>query len=459
MANSKTTEHKEGKATVRIVYYTSKTLADGSHPLLVCITKDRKRKYLATGQTLLPKYWNAEKSNYRDAIRKSYPEPLRDKLIVKLAEWEAKYSGAADTLAEADEQHDAPAVAAKAIEGRKAQRRIKLLAYCYELSEGYTKTGQTGNAIVYRDLANQLAKFVAAEADVTPPPSGRGKGQELAAWVSQHDITLDRVNANFCREWEATLRATGIREITLSLRFRTLRAVLNQAIAAGLMKADSYPFARTVAEKHKFTVGKFDVSTAKRAISREELRRLEALEPTKERQQLAKDVFLFGFYCGGINFVDLGQLRWKDLAGSEETGLRLNYTRQKTGGKFSLKLLAPAAAIVAKYRPFTYAGSDSYVFPILDTAKHETALQVKNRLHKVLGQVNEDLKLLGQTAGIATPLTTYVARHSFATTLKLSGAATGQISQAMGHKSEAVTAVYLDSFASEVMDNLFDGLL
>jgi site-specific recombinase XerD len=449
MANSKTTEHKEGQATVRIVYFTSKTLADGSHPLLVCITKDRKRKYIATGLSLLPKYWNAEKSNYRDAVRKSYPEPQRDKLIVKLAEWEAKYKGAADTLAEADEQHNAQEVAFKAIEGRKAQRRVKLLAYCYELSEGYTKTGQTGNAIVYRDLANQLAKFVAAEADATPPPSGRGKGQELAEWVSQHDVTLDRVNVNFCREWEATLRATGIREITLSLRFRTLRAVLNQAIAAGLMKAD-----------HKFTVGKFDVTTAKRAISREELRRLEAIELTKERQQLAKDVFLFGYYCGGINFVDMGQLRWRDF-GTDENGqpARLNYVRQKTGGKFSLKLLAPAAAIIARYRPFTYAGPESYVFPVLDTAKHQNPQQIKNRLHKVLGQVNEDLKILGQLAGIATPLTTYVARHSFATTLKLSGAATGQISQAMGHKNESVTAVYLDSFASEVMDNLFDGLL
>jgi integrase len=158
--------------------------------------------------------------------------------------------------------------------------------------------------------------------------------------------------------------------------------------------------------------------------------------------------------------VDIGQLRWRDF-GTDENGqpARLNYTRQKTGGKFSLKLLAPAAAIVAKYRPSTYASSDSYVFPILDKAKHQTPQQVKNRLHKVLGQVNEDLKLLGQLASIDTPLTTYVARHSFATTLKLNGAATGQISQAMGHKSEAVTAVYLDSFASEVMDNLFTGLL
>ena len=79
--------------------------------------------------------------------------------------------------------------------------------------------------------------------------------------------------------------------------------------------------------------------------------------------------------------------------------------------------------------------------------------------HKVLGQVNSDLKTLGLLAGIATPLTTYVARHTFATTLRMSGAGTAVISQAMGHKSEAVTAVYLDSFASELVDTAFEGLL
>ena len=147
-----TTEHKEGKATVKVVYYTYKTLADGTHPFMVRITKDRKLKYIATGMSLHPKYWNPLKKE----VRKSYPEPGRDKLLKALVEWETKYSGAADTLAEADEQHDAPAVAAKAIEGRKAARRVKLLAYCDELSAGYLKTGQAGNATVYRDLRNQL---------------------------------------------------------------------------------------------------------------------------------------------------------------------------------------------------------------------------------------------------------------------------------------------------------------
>lgn len=90
---------------------------------------------------------------------------------------------------------------------------------------------------------------------------------------------------------------------------------------------------------------------------------------------------------------------------------------------------------------------------------HETEAQMDNRLNKILGQINKDLKLIGERAGIDTPLTTYVARHSFATVLRQKGTATAVISQAMGHKSETVTAIYLDSFASETVDLAYDALL
>ena len=408
---------------------------------MIRVTKNRKQVYRYTGLSLLPKYWNQDKSNYREAIRKSYPEPHREELINKLAEWDSKYSEAAKTLANADEQHDAEAVFAKAVEGRKATRRVQLLAYIEELAQSMVNTGQIGNAGVYRDLGNQLTKFLRAEHSVA-------------------DMPFERITVNFCNEWEATLRATGAQEITLSLRFRTLRAVLNKAIAAGVAKAEHYPFARTVAERHKFSVGKFDVSTTKRALPRDAVRRLEALDPATNRLRLAKEVFLFSFYGGGINFVDLAQLRWRNMS-FDATGMpeRLQYVRQKTGGKFSLMLLAPAAALVAAFAPLTRANADGYVFPILDPMRHITLTQIKNRLHKVLGQVNQDLKLLAEQAEITTPLTTYVARHSFATALKFAGENTAVISQAMGHKSEAVTAVYLDSFASELVDTAFKRLL
>lgn len=438
---SKTTEYKEGRATVRIVYYTSKTLADGSHPFMVCITKDRKRKYLATGLSLLPKYWNTEKSNYRDAIRKSYPEPHREDLLTDLEKEERKYRKAATELARADEQHDAPAVAAKAVESRKATRRVLLLAYIEELAQGMVLAKKLKNASVHRDLASQLRKFIKVEYEVA-------------------DLPFERVSVAFCQEWENTLRATGAADTTISNRYRTLRAVFNKAIATGAAKPEHYPFARTVAEKHKFSIGKFDVSTAKRALPREAVERIEDLEPATDRQRLAKEIFLFSFYVGGINFVDLAQLRWQDVSfdanGQPE---RLHYVRQKTGGKFAFRLLEPAAAILMTYEPLTRASAKSYVFPILDSGRHVSPTQIDNRLHKVLGMVNKDLKLLAEQVGISTPLTTYVARHSFATTLHQEIDNIGMVSQAMGHKTAAVTATYLDSFASAQVDLALEGLL
>ncbi|KAA9338730.1 site-specific integrase [Hymenobacter busanensis] len=433
---SKTTEHKEGQATVRIIYKVGKTLADGSHPFLVRITKDRKQIYRSTGLSLHPKYWNAKKQD----VRRSYPEPQRTQLLQELHKWELKYAEAARALAVNDERHDAGTVLVQAAEERRKLRRVYLLAFTDELVADMLQAGQVGNATVYRDLRNQLFKFIQAEFGVD-------------------DVPFERVTVAFCNRWETALRASGKKEITLSLRFRTLRAVLNKAIANGDARLEHYPFARTAAERHKFSVGKFDVSTAKRAISREALRRLEALTPATERLQRAKNVFLFSFYCGGINFVDLAQLRWCDLAVGETGEVRLRYERQKTGGKFVFKLVAPAAGILNFYRSVTSGKPEQYIFPILDVNRHRSASQIKNRLHKILAQVNQDLKALAAEAGIAIPLTTYVARHSFATSLKKGGVATSLISEALGHKSETVTAIYLDSFDADALDSVFDCLL
>ena len=454
---AQTTEHKEGKATVKVIYRTAKTLADGSHPFWLRITKDRKSTFVATGRSLHPKYWNNNYTGYKEAIRKSYPETYRNELIKKLHEWEQKYSKAADTLADGDEIHDAKAVASKAIEGRKQARSVTLLAYIDELTTALIAARQKGNSAIYKDLKNQLADFVKNQ-------YGTGK----------KDVSFSEVTVRFCNQLETFFRERGNSDTTLSNRYRTLRAVFNKAIAEGVAKPEQYPFARNVAEKHKFSIGKFDTSTQKRAISRDDVRKVENFTPTGtatgqwagiknatevERLTLAKSVFLFSFYVGGINFVDLAKLRWRNINTDAEGFTRLTYVRQKTGGKFPIRLLPPAVAIIEQYRAFTHSGPDSYIFPILNTKQHPTETQINNRLHKVLGQVNKDLKTVGERAGIDTPLTTYVARHSFATALRQKGTATAVISQMMGHKTEAVTAIYLDSFASETVDSAYDALL
>lgn len=350
----RTTETKEGKATVKVIYRDVKTLADGSHPFWLRITKNRKTTYVATGYSLHPKYWNNNYSSYRDAIRKSYPDDFRNDLIKKLAEKENTYAQAAKTLADADEIHDTKAVVSKAIEGRKQARSITLLAYIDELATAMIASRQNGNSAIYKDLRNQINDFVQDQ-------YGHQK----------KDVSFNDVSVRFCNQLETFFRQRGNSDTTLSNRFRTLRAVLNKAIAEGVAKAEHYPFTRNAAEKHKFSIGKFNTSTQKRAISRDDVRKVENFVPTGvynaedfkdkrnakaianiknaaeiERLTLAKAVFLFSFYCGGINFVDLAKLRWRNIGTDAEGYTRLNYVRQKNRREVYYSIIST--------RPFSY---------------------------------------------------------------------------------------------------------
>lgn len=451
---ARTTKHKEGKATVKLIYRTAKTLADGSHPFWLRITKDRKTTYVATGFSLHPKYWNDNYSSYRDAIRKSYAEPFRENLINELAKWETKFKSSADELVASDEiGHTSKDVADQVAQQRAKVRRVSLLEYIDEQCIAMKRAGQNGNADIYKELYRLLTRFITDDYGVK-------------------DLSFDKVTVKFCNALETHLRERGNADNTIHQRFRVLRAVINKAIAEEVTKPDTYPFARNAAEKHKFQLGKFSTKTKKRAISRDDVRKVEAyqvptlqlglyasLRKTTEHLQLAKDVFLFSFYVGGINFIDLAALKWQDIGIDEDGNYRVNYVRQKTGGRFSIRLALPSLSIINAYRPYTDNGPDSYVFPILKKGQHTTASKIKNRCHKVLGEVNTNLKTIASAVGITIPLTTYVARHSFASALKRAGIATGIISEAMGHATESVTQTYLTSFASETVDSAYDALL
>ena len=99
-----------------------------------------------------------------------------------------------------------------------------------------------------------------------------------------------------------------------------------------------------------------------------------------------------------------------------------------------------------------------YLFPVLSPF-HKTEVQVANRLHKVLAKVNKHLKEIGEKLELPIPLTTYVARHSYATVLKRAGVSTAIISESLGHSSEKITQTYLDSFDNEQIGNAMKNLL
>ena len=168
----------------------------------------------------------------------------------------------------------------------------------------------------------------------------------------------------------------------------------------------------------------------------------------------AQSYFIFSYLGQGINFYDMAKIKWSGIIND-----RVYYTRSKTSHIFNFGLNAVSKEIIEYFRPITFNTSDDYIFPILNKDVHQSSQQIKDRTKKVLKKINRLLKDIGEKAGIEMPLTTYVARHTYADTLRQSGTDIQIISQAMGHQDLATTRIYLRSFANEDIDKANENLL
>ncbi|EYA59407.1 phage integrase family protein [Bacteroides fragilis str. A7 (UDC12-2)] len=122
------------------------------------------------------------------------------------------------------------------------------------------------------------------------------------------------------------------------------------------------------------------------------------------------------------------------------------YERNKTGQRMQVRVIPPLAALIEKYR-----SSYPYVLPYITSFSDRTSYM---QYRYALGNVNRLLKRLGRRLHLPLVLTTYVARHSWATIAKEEGFSIASISEGLGHTSEATTQIYLQSFNSEVIDKI-----
>lgn len=260
-------------------------------------------------------------------------------------------------------------------------------------------------------------------------------------------IPFSDITIMWLRRYEDWLRTNGCGETTVSQLFRTLRSVFNKAIELQLVKRDYYPF-------DTYKVNKFDTRTKKRAITKEDVRKVISLDLSKgyPSERLARDIFVFSYFGAGINFADIALLKYGNIRDK-----RVQYVRKKTGKPINFLLTEEMQKIIAQYQQKGQTDED-YIFPILDRHIHKTEQQKYDRTHKVLTNTNRWLRKIGERVGIEH-LTTYVARHTFATVLKRSGVNIAIISESLGHSDLSTTQIYLDSFENSQIDEAMKNLL
>lgn len=399
-------------ATANVLCYRSKTLSNGEHPIMLRVCKGGKKKYISLGISVNPKFWDFEKNKPKRNC------PNREQLIKVINEQEQKY---AEQILEfsVEKREYTPTTLIEAIVPVQKARTVGELfnEYIAQLKD----EGRLGYALSVQQVYNSLLKY---------------KGHL--------DIYFSEIDVNWLKAYESWLRCCKLADNTIGIRFRTLRAVYNLALAEGLVKADCYPF-------KKYKVSKLHKETAKRAITKEQVKQVIDYDVSGARfyKKLAVDMFAFSYLMGGINFTDMAFLTDKNVEGG-----RLVYVRQKTKKLIMLPLQEKAVEIMNRYR----SSQRKFIFPILDE-RERTLRQIRNRIYDVLDNVNGYLKEIGKELGVELKISSYVARHSYATVLKRSGVSTSVISESLGHSSERVTQIYLDSFENKQLNDAMKNLL
>jgi site-specific recombinase XerD len=159
--------------------------------------------------------------------------------------------------------------------------------------------------------------------------------------------------------------------------------------------------------------------------------------------------FIFSFLARGMNFTDMAHLNQENIINN-----RIYYTRAKTRGKQSTSFeILPQMQEILNYFKIHPSKGD-YLFPILDSKKHKTKQQQRDRIKTVLRRVNRKLKDIGDALEIEIPLSTYVTRHSWATLQKHQGEPEALISQGLMHNNVQTTQIYLKSFGNTPLDEM-----
>ena len=243
--------------------------------------------------------------------------------------------------------------------------------------------------------------------------------RSLTQFIGNDKWSFADITTSMLERYQRWLCNRGIRLNTVSVYMRTLRALYNRAVENN---ADS-PFS-AVFTGHE--------QTAKRSVTESEIRQLLALRlDSQPHLALARDLFVFSFMAMGMPFVDIAYLKWHQINDSV-----MHYARHKTGHKVCVNVEPCMAEIINRH---AITGSE-YVFPLLAGT---TADNVHPTYLKRLRSYNYALRRLSSLINTSRTLSSYVARHSWASLAYRSGLDISQIAKAMGHTKLSTTLIYI----------------
>lgn len=391
-------------ANLKLLLDTRRAKSDGNFNLIFRITHLRKVYTINSGISLDEKFWNHQGTE----VYKSHPNA---KLInLKLNK---DYFLLQDAILRLDEQFAIEKLR-NIFDGEEQKNDVTTFkVFADGLISNMIESKRVGNAFVYQTAVNRFLKF-----------------------CERDDIKFSEINYKLLKEFIHSLEVQGVKINSISNYLRTLRAIYNRAIKEKIVERSDYPFYDLKIKVEK---------TQKRAITKNDiiiLKNSQVIEGSAPWKAL--NYFLLSYYLIGISFTDLAYLKRENIIDG-----RVVFRRRKTHKNYSIKLFPQAQSIINKMN----SNNCKYLLPVFRDEVPEDTIQAKKIIKQWLKTTNKYLIKLSKKVEIDGKITTYVARHTFATTAKKLGYSNELIAESLGHEyGNKVTNIYLDSFDKDIVD-------
>jgi len=258
----------------------------------------------------------------------------------------------------------------------------------------------------------------------------------LKRFHQKSNLPFDAITVDFLKRYETWMiddEGNGL--TTVGIYLRQLRSIFNQKPEQ--LKNIPYPFGR----------GKYEIPSPqgrKMALSGNSLQRMFIYQPENEKEQYFLDVWKLLYLLSGINVADISRLKYGNISHGF-----IYFQRQKTsktnrsGSEIKISINDDIREIFERWgnKPIN---PEQYILPVLNDDLNQ--LQQKKAVQQFTKQINKYVGRISERLEIPIKVTTYFARHSFATQLMRHGAPTEFISKQLGHSSLNTTRSYLHSF-------------
>ena len=253
----------------------------------------------------------------------------------------------------------------------------------------------------------------------------------------KHDVPINEVTVEWLNGLEKFILKTA-NQTTVAMNMRNIRAIMNIAKQVGVIRESDYPFGR----------GKYQIkegSGKKKALNKKQFKAIAEYSDGSMTTEFYRDLWLFIYFCNGLNVADLISLKFSDIQNGE-----ISFIRKKTKDRTRDVKRIYAAITPEMYSIINKWGNDPkksvYIFPFLKPG--DSAWEHEKKKKNLTKLINKRMKMIGEKLNLGK-ITTYVARHTYATVLRNEGVPISIISPMLGHSSVTTTEIYLADLESE----------